>query len=167
MSAKPAGQPSLVIPVHVFGTEITGRDFMEATEARLVCSQEAVIVLSHRMAPLQQITIRNVATGAEATARIIGQLGGGPDARLHGIALLDPAANLWSVNLPPEPPCAPLYLECGACGLREHAALTRIERDVFQASGTLTHSCPRCCEATVWRLASTAACPPAPENRAR
>lgn len=150
-------QIPIVIPIHVFGTEITGRDFMEATETRMVGPKEAVIVLNHKMAPLQQVTIRNVVTGAEATARIIGQLGGAPDARLHGVALLDPDVNLWTMNFPPalasKPPRAPLHLECSACGGREQAALTRIERDVFHAGGCLSRHCPRCSEATVWRLA--------------
>ncbi|HKO05506.1 MAG TPA: hypothetical protein VJW51_12190 [Candidatus Acidoferrales bacterium] len=163
ISAQLTSQIPIVIPIHVFGTEITGQDFMEATETRMVGPKEAVIVLTHRMAPLQQITIRNVATGAEATARIIGQVGGSPDARLHGIALLDPAVNLWTVSFPPAPapksPRAPLPLECSACKGQEQAALSRIERDVFHAGGTLSRHCPRCGETTLWRLA--AAAPPA------
>jgi len=158
MSPQLASQIPLVIPIQVFGTEITGQDFMEATETRYISPKEAVIVLNHRMAPLQQVTIRNVATGAEATARIIGPLAGNPESHLQGIALLDPAANLWTVNFPPTPaprtPRAPLSLECGACGGQEDAALSRIERDVFYATGTLSRPCPRCCESTVWRLAS-------------
>lgn len=156
-SPEPAGQISIVIPIQVFGTEITGQDFMESTETRLVCREEAVIVLKHRVAPLQQVTIRNSATGAEATARIIGQLGGAPEARLHGIALLDPAVNLWKANFPPgrepEAPRAPLCLQCGGCGGREKIALSRIERDVFRAGGSISRPCPRCGEPTVWRAA--------------
>jgi hypothetical protein len=156
-SPEPAGQISIVIPIQVFGTEITGQDFMESTETRLVCREEAVIVLRHRVAPLQQITIRNAATGAEATARIIGQVGGTPESRLHGIALLDPAVNLWKANFPParepEAPRAPLCLQCGGCGGREQIALSRIERDVFRASGCISRPCPRCGEPTVWRVA--------------
>ncbi len=151
-------QLPLVIPIQVFGTEITGQDFMETTETRYVGPKEAVIVLNHRMAPMQQVTIRNVATGAEATARIIGPLGGAPDGRLHGVALLGPDVNFWAVNFPPAPapkaPRAPLSIQCSACGGREQAALTHIERDVFHAGGSLSRHCPRCGEATVWRLAS-------------
>jgi len=161
MSPQLASQIPLVIPIQVFGTEITGQDFMEATETRYIGPKEAVIVLNHRMAPLQQVTIRNVATGAEATARIIGQMAGNPESHLHGIALLDSAANLWTVNFPPPPaprtPRAPLSLQCGACCGREEATLTRIERDVFYATGTLSRPCPRCGESTVWRMASAKA----------
>ncbi len=152
-----ASQIPIVIPIQVFGTEITGQDFMEATETRYVGPKEAVIVLNHRMAPMQQVTIRNLATGAEATARIIGPMGGAPDSRLQGVALLDPPANLWTIHFPPAPPSkpsrAPLWLECSACGGREQAALSRIERDVFRSSGSISRPCSRCVEATVWRLA--------------
>ena len=170
-SPQLTSQIPIVIPIQVFGTEITGQDFMEATETRMVGPKEAVIVLTHRMAPLQQVTIRNVATGAEATARIIGPVGGSPDARLQGIALLDPSVNLWTVSFPPAPapktPRAPLRLECSACKGQEQAALSRIERDVFHSGGTLSRHCPRCGETTVWRLA--AAGPPAahPESSPR
>lgn len=149
---------SIAMPIQVFGTEITGQDFMEMTQTQVLCREGAAIISTHRLAPMQQITVRNLATGAEAHARIIGEMSSRPDSRVYGIALLDPEFKLWNVNFPwaadSEHARSERWLECNVCEGRELASLTALECDVFQANRHLTRLCKWCGEATVWNLAS-------------
>ena len=148
---------SIAMPIQVFGTEITGQDFVEATQTRVLCRDGAAIVLSHKLAPMQQITVRNMATGVETSARVIGEVSARPNARVYGIALLDTQVKIWNVNFPGgedgESPSAPRWLECNACHGREHATLRALELDVFEGSRSLTRHCKWCGQATVWQLA--------------
>jgi len=148
---------SIAMPIQVFGTEITGQDFMEVTQTRVLCRHGAAILLTHRLAPMQQITVRNVATGVEAPARVIGEVSSRPDARVYGISLLDSEVKLWDVNFPAgdeEPAGSQRWLECNACEGRESASLGTLECDVLQANRCVTRHCKWCKEHTVWRLAS-------------
>lgn len=161
MKAQTEGQGeriSIAMPIQVFGTEITGQDFMEMTQTQVLCRDGAAIISSHRLAPMQQITVRNLATGAEAPARIIGEMSSRPECRIYGIALLDPESGLWNVNFPwsadSENARFQRWLECNACEGRELASLSALECDVFQANRQLTRHCKRCGDHTVWHLAS-------------
>jgi PilZ domain len=149
---------SIAMPIQVFGTEITGQDFVEMTQTRLLFRDGAAIELTHRLAPMQQITVRNLAMGTEAAARVIGEVSGRPNARVYGIALLEPDLKFWNVNFPgaceSEAPGSQCWMECGGCAGRELATLSLLERDVFQANRSLTRPCKWCEGDTVWQLAS-------------
>jgi len=155
---RQGGRVTIAMPIQVFGTEITGQDFMEETSTQVLCRDGAAIVSSHRLAPMQQITVRNLATGAEASARIIGEMSARPESRVYGIALLDPESRLWNVNFPgsgdSEKARSQRWLECSACRGRELASLSTLECDVFQANRQLTRPCQWCGEDTVWHLAA-------------
>jgi len=158
LQERQGGRISIAMPIQVFGTEITGQDFMEMTQTQVLCREGAAIISTHRLAPMQQITVRNLATGAEAHARIIGEMSAKPDSRVYGIALLDPEFRLWNVNFPlvdeADEARSQRWLECNVCRGRELATLTALECDVFQACRNLTRSCKWCGEATVWNLAA-------------
>ena len=149
---------SIAMPIQLFGTEITGQDFMETTQTQVLCREGAAIVSTHRLAPMQQITVRNLTTGAETQARIIGEVSAKPDSRVYGIALLDPEFKLWNVNFPwpsdSDKSRSQRWLECNVCRGRELASLTPLECDVFQANRHLTRPCKWCGEPTVWHLAT-------------
>jgi hypothetical protein len=149
---------SIAMPVQVFGTEITGQDFFETTQTHMLSREGVAILLRHKLAPMQQVTLRNMATGAEATARIIGQMGHRPEGCIYGVTLLDSSLNLWKTNFPPQSEADKavyrLLLECKACRGRELAYLGKIESQVFDANQDLTRHCSRCKESTVWRLAA-------------
>jgi len=151
-------QISIAMPIQVFGTEITGQDFVEMTQTRLLFRDGAAIELSHRLAPMQQITVRNLAMGTEAAAKVIGEVSGRPNARVYGIALLEPDLKFWNVNFPgaeeSASPGSQRWLECGGCAGRELASLSMIECDVFQANRSLTRHCKWCEADTVWQLAA-------------
>jgi hypothetical protein len=149
---------SIAMPIQVFGTEITGQDFVEMTQTRLLFRDGAAIELTHRLAPMQQITVRNLAMGTEAAARVIGEVSGRPNARVDGIALLDPEIKFWNVHFPgtreSQTSGSQRWLECGGCGGRELASLSMLECDVFQANRSLARHCKWCDEDTVWQLAA-------------
>jgi hypothetical protein len=148
---------SIAIPVAVTGTEITGLDFVENTRTHLLSRHGAALVLSRKLAPMQQVIIRNLGSGGEATARIIGQMGGQADAYIYGVALLDTTLNFWKINFPDlsdsEQALFRLLLECGSCEDRELVYLGELESEVFEANRHITRYCNRCKDATVWQLA--------------
>jgi hypothetical protein len=148
---------SIAMPIQVSGTEITGQDFMETTRTHLLSRHGAALVLSRKLAPMQQITIRNLATGAEGTAKVIGQMGGQTDAYIYGVSLLDKSINFWKINFPElsesEQAVFRLLLECNACEERELIYLGELESEVFEVNRHITRHCKRCGDATVWQLA--------------
>jgi len=154
--ARQGERISIAMPIQVFGTEITGQDFMEMTQTQVLCRDGAAIISTHRLAPMQQITVRNLATGAEAHARIIGEMSARPNSRVYGIALLNPELKLWNINFPSAGEGglrSERWLECNVCRGRELASLSALECDVFHANRQLTRACKWCGEPTVWNLA--------------
>jgi hypothetical protein len=85
-------------------------------------------------------------------------MGGRGEGSIYGMTLLNPEANLWSINFPPiseaEKAVFRLLLECNACGQRELVYLDKLESEVFEANRKLTRPCNRCAEPTVWHLAA-------------
>ncbi len=148
---------SIALPVLVFGTEITGQDFFETTRTHLLSRHGAAVVLKRQLAPLQQVTIRNLSSGKEAPAQVVGPLGGRPEGSVYAITLLDPQENLWNMNFPPvsdsEKDCSRIPLECNACHHRELVYLDNLESEVFEANRKITRPCERCSEPTVWHAA--------------
>lgn len=140
---------SIAVPVEVFGTEITGQDFCETTRTHMVSRHGAAIVLKRPMAPLQEVTIRNLSNGKEAAAEVVGPMGGRTEGSVYGIILLDHQLNLWNTNFP-ESTVLGVHLECNACSQREMVYLDTIESEVFEANQKLTRLCDRCTEPTVW-----------------
>src|SRR3979409_189494 len=130
------------MPIEVHGTEITGQDFAELTQTHLLSRHGAALVLSRKLAPMQQITIRNIGTSMEASARIIGQMGGQHEAYIYGVALMDSKVNLWGINFPPlteaDRALFRLLLECNVCLEREIVYLDELESEVFEANQQIT-----------------------------
>lgn len=148
---------SIAVPLQITGTEITGQDFSEATRTHLLSRHGAALVPSRKLAPMQQIVIRNMATGEEAPARVIGQMGGQVNAYIYGVSLLDREINFWNINFPhlseSEQALFRLLLECNACEARELVYMGELESEVFEANRRITRHCRRCGDATVWELA--------------
>lgn len=145
---------SIALPVQVFGTEITGLDFCETARTHLVSPYGAVIVLKRQLAPLQQVTLRNLSNGKEAAAQVIGPLGGRPEGNVYAFATLNSNNNFWNVNFPPvseaEKVVHRLAVECNACRESEWVSLDDLEFAVFEANRKITRACARCGEPTVW-----------------
>ena len=169
---------SIALPIGVSGTEITGKDFFETTRTHLVSRRGAAIVLKSQLAPLQQVIIRNLNSGKEGPAQVIGPMGGQSEGNVYAIALLDPAQNLWHMNFPTvseaEKTVLLVPLECKVCKKSDRVELDSLEIGVFEANRSITRLCERCGEPTVWHLAGqdraagsgspTQAPPPAKES---
>jgi hypothetical protein len=93
----------------------------------------------------------------EASARIIGQMGGQHEAYIYGVALMDSKVNLWGINFPPlteaDRALFRLLLECNVCLEREIVYLDELESEVFEANQQITRQCESCNEGTVWQRA--------------
>ena len=148
---------AIALPIGVSGTEITGKDFFETTRTHLLNRRGAAIVLKSQLAPFQQVIIRNLSSGKEGPAQVIGPMGGQSDGNVYAIALLDPAQNLWNMNFPAVPEAEKTVLlvplECKVCKKSDRVELNSLEIGVFEANGNITRLCERCGEPTVWLLA--------------
>jgi len=148
---------AIALPIGVSGTEITGKDFFETTRTHLLNRRGAAIVLKSQLAPFQQVMIRNLGSGKEGPAQVIGPMGGQSEGNVYAIALLDPAQNLWNMNFPAvseaEKTALLVPLECKACKKSDRVELDSLEIGVFEANGNITRLCERCGEPTVWQLA--------------
>lgn len=157
--ARRSDRVSLSIPILVSGTEVTGQVFKK-DEARTVsiCRHGATIVLARKLAPVQQIMMHYLPTGKEARARVVGQIGGQPHGYVYGVALLDPAENIWNVGFPPlsdsDKAVVRLLLQCTVCQISEVAYLNELEIEVFEANGSLSRSCHQCSGWTAWKQAA-------------
>ena len=149
---------SIAVPVQVYGTEFTGEAYMEQTQTQLLSRHGAALVMTRKMVPQEQIIIRNLANHREAVAQVVGEMGMQAKDYIYGVALLDPAVNLWDINFLPLSPAEEatlrLLLECKICGAQEQVLLKEFETDVFGAKENLSRDCQRCREATQWRIAA-------------
>jgi hypothetical protein len=118
----------------------------------------AVIALNRKLAAQQELTIRCVGKRRETKARVVGMIGGQGDEFVYGIALLDPAMNLWDVEFPQltgtEEPLSRMLLKCSACGGREVVHLNEIEIQVFAANQRIERFCQSCSATTPWKQES-------------
>lgn len=146
---------SIVVPIHVSGTDVTGQNFVEQGRTLTISRYGATIVLNRTLAPGQQVTISRVESAKAATARVVGQIGGQPPAYIYGMALPRRSVNLWDILFPPlaksEAAVVRLLLECTTCETREVVYLNELETEVFDANRSLSRSCRRCSGWTLWK----------------
>jgi len=146
---------SLGFRIRISGVDSGGQQFSDETQTVVVSRFGAKVKLARGLLPHQEIVVLCVATGKEAIARVVGQVGVSPDGYAYGIEILDPTANLWGIAFPPpgpddEPAGGRAVLECMACHSREVMTLNDLELEVFQQSERLSRSCERCGEVTLW-----------------
>ena len=124
----------------------------------MISRHGAVIALNRKLAAQQELTIRCIGKKRETKARVVGLIGGQGNEFVYGIALLDPAMNLWDVEFPQltgtEEPLARMLLKCSACGGREVVHLNEIEIQVFSANQRIERSCQSCSATTSWKQES-------------
>lgn len=124
----------------------------------MISRHGAVIALNRKLAAQQELTIRCVGKRRETKARVVGMIAGQGDEFVYGIALLDPAMNLWDVEFPQltgtEEPLARMLLKCSACGGREVVHLNEIEIQVFAANQRIERFCQSCSATTSWKQES-------------
>ena len=102
----------------------------------------------------QNIKIQRVGSGKEAMARVVGRLAGWSEARVFGVALLDPAANLWDIAFPAasdaEKVVLRALLRCIACCRLEVTYLNEFEAGLFLRHHCISRTCASCGGWTTW-----------------
>jgi hypothetical protein len=145
---------AIAIAVEVSGADLSGQDFLDKAFSAHISRNGASLVLNRNLAPDQQIVLRRSGSGAEAVARVVGQIGIRAEGHVYGIALPENCANFWGICFPPraelEQALARVLLECATCRIRQVIALDEIELSVFEANHRLSRVCTQCRTATFW-----------------
>jgi len=145
----------LKLSIDVAGTDCMGRDFLDQTRTLVIGRHGAKIVLRRKLAPQQELTIRCVATGKEADARVVGQIREDSGSYQYGVEFLDKEVNPWDVEFPPlddfEGAVGRVVLECVGCKTREVTYLDDFELEVLEANQDLSRACKRCRDVSLWR----------------
>jgi hypothetical protein len=144
------------LSLHIRVSAITehGKDLWEEGRTVDVSRRGAAIMVDLGLYAGQNIKIQRVGAGREALARVVGRLAGWSEARVFGVALLDPAANLWDIAFPaePDPEKAVLraLLRCIACCRLEVTYLGEFEADLFLRHHCISRTCTNCGGWTTW-----------------
>ena len=143
------------IPVEVIGTDCLCVPFIDKARTEVVGRHGGKLCLGRKLAPQQEVTIRCLATGLEGEARIVGQIGESDGAYYYGIKFLDEETNIWGIGFPPdaasEGSAGRVLLECRRCKQRELKYLDALELEVLETNGSLSHSCSRCRDVSLWQ----------------
>lgn len=146
------------LAIQVMGTDGMGKGFMDETKTLILSRHGAKILLSCKLVPEQEITIRCLSTNKEADARVVGQIGEGAGAFHYGIEFLDPQVNVWDIDFPQlsesEKAVARVLLECHHCHSRELTYLDEFEAEVFEVNRCLSRPCQRCGDTSIWKLSA-------------
>ena len=143
------------IPIEVAGIDCLGVQFFDRTHTLVISRHGGKLALERKLAPQQEVTIRCLATGLEADARVVGQIEESSRPYYYGIKFLDEEENIWDIEFPPltdsEGALGRVVLECGGCKNREVIYLDDFELEVLEANGHLSRSCKRCRDVSLWR----------------
>jgi len=155
-STRRSDRITIELPLQVSGGDIKGFAFVENTRTALVTRHGAKIYSQHKMARDQELVIRCLRTGKEGEARIVGELGAGPEGYAYGVEFIDPQVNIWDIEFPPLPPSGEAtgrtLLECVRCRNRELVYLDAMEVEVLEAGQGLSRLCKRCTDVMIWRV---------------
>jgi hypothetical protein len=155
-AARRSDRIAIELPIVVTGSDALGSAFLEQGITAVIGRHGAKILLQRKLAPHQEINVRCLKTSKESDARIIGQVGGTLDGFFYyGVELLDTDTNIWDIEFPPldesEVAVGRVLLECIRCHSRELVYLHEIEAEVFEVNHSLSRSCRRCADLSVWR----------------
>jgi len=149
---------ALPVPVQVSGTDLSGNDFLQETSMKQVARYGGSVLLKAALGPGQVITLRHLVRKSEVRARTVGQLGIQAEARVYGIAFLEPRETFWGIHFPPysegDDCLTRVVIECGVCTRREIVPLNEMELEVFEANDRISRSCESCHQWTFWTLAN-------------
>ncbi len=146
---------SIAISIEIAGTDLMGADFVETAKTESVNRYGAAILVVKSLGPDQQLYLRRAGNRAEATARVIGQIGVKNGLNLYGVMLENAGTDFWGIKFPisddEQSPTVRMLLECNACQAREIVQLGELELDVFQANNSISRSCTGCRQWTLWK----------------
>ena len=146
------------LALDVSGIENDGREFAEQAKTLVLSRHGAKILISRKLTPDQEVSVRCLRTRKEAVARVIGQIDKQPEGFVYGITFVDSEVDLWSiefVKLEQAPDAAGrVVLECTHCKTRQVIHLDEFEVEVLEANHLLSRACGRCRDTTMWRLSA-------------
>ncbi len=158
MAHRRSDRISWSVPIRVAGTDITGECFEAGARTISLSRHGASIVLAQKLAPVQQIKVVNLAARKEATARVVGQIGGQSHQYVYNVDFGDSTKNIWNIRFPPlseaDQATGRLLLQCLVCRASEVVYLNELEIEVFEANAKLSRSCQHCNDWTVWKQAT-------------
>ncbi|HET7841865.1 MAG TPA: PilZ domain-containing protein [Terriglobia bacterium] len=147
------------LAVEIAGEDGTGRAFVEEARTAAVSRHGAMIVTERKLFPNQEISVRCLSTGREASARVVGMIRKESVKSFYGIELQGDSAGIWGIEFPPpgdpETTVGRILLQCQACKTQEVAYLNDFELEVLEANQSLARHCKRCGDATTWKKIGT------------
>lgn len=145
---------ALELPLQLSGTDCTGQGYIEQGHTQLLSRHGAKLVLNRKLLPNQELSLRCLSTGLAAEARVVGQVGRGPQGYSYGVEFLDFEANPWKIDFPPladsRQSVARAFLECTSCKSLAVAYLSEIEAEIFEANRCLSRNCKTCNAMGLW-----------------
>ena len=146
---------SVQLPIIISGTDVMGKDFVEAARTVLIARYGAKILCQRKLSPQLEIIIHCLMTSEDAHARVVGQVRESAEGIYYGVELLDQDVDLWGVEFPPIELSASaigrVLVECAPCHRRELAYLNEFEAEVLERSRSLWRQCKRCGETSLWK----------------
>ena len=153
-SIRRSDRVSLELSLQLSGTDCSGEGYIEEGRTLLLSRHGAKIALNRKLVPDQEMTLRCLATGRAADARVVGQYGRGPEGYFYGIEFLDKNENPWNIEFPSiseaHKGVARVLLECVSCNTRALTYLSEVEAEIFEANHCLSRHCKRCREMGLW-----------------
>jgi len=150
----------LTIPIRVFGTDPSGRDFCEDTLTTSVNRHGARIRLENSLVVSEEVHITNLTNNREDHFRVVGPVGERPRGAAFGdwgVQCLQPEKNIWGIEFrdsPEEAGEASALLECCSCSSVASVQLSYEEMDALAATKLLSRECSQCRQGTLWKAAS-------------
>lgn len=145
------------LAIFLIGSDIEGRVFSEETKTVVLSRHGAGITSQYKLSAEQEIILRDVNSGTEAEARVVGQIGAQDYTYIYGVAFLDSTLNFWGLEFgeltDSEKEASRALLQCSSCELRETVEHTDLEADVFAINRSSVRYCKRCGSSTVWKQA--------------
>jgi hypothetical protein len=152
MSNEPSTNPfTRELQIEVFGTELSGRQFIEQTRILTMTRDGATIPLANKLAPDSELIVRNPVNNKEAIARVVDLVRDEIFVQVYAIAFVDSPVNPWQDAFPEAKAPTTVTLECSRCHAVEAVLLSEIEKDVFESKQMLTRHCDCSNSSTTWR----------------
>jgi hypothetical protein len=143
------------LSIEVAGTDCMGSEFVDRVRTRVIGRHGTKFNLGRKLAAQQEVSLRCLATGLEADARVVGQISEDSGSYAYGVEFLNEEDNIWDIDFPPlsdsEGAIGRVVLACSSCKSREVAYLDDFELEVLEANGCLSRMCKRCRDASLWR----------------
>ncbi len=148
---------ALSVPIRVFGIDDQDVDFTEEALTIIVNLQGAKIRMTHQLLPDSEIRLFSHPTGQGSVFRVVSKLQSSELKYTYwGVENLDPAKNIWGVDIPELRPGDQLkiqvMIECPTCSARQPLRVDETLLASFQEKGGVERTCNLCNAPGMWKL---------------